>query len=192
MGDIYDVFMMFSCSLTMSDTNEGQGRWLPLSIVMTMLLYSIELRSEDHDNQCRSAVDKNMSLHRFRNCSLIRNHQIVVDDLWVRDGKIIDPEKIFFDEKILANVEYDCRGILIAPGYIDLQINGAFGNDFSTPTEKNEDILFEVAQKLTSHGVTAFTPTVVSSDPATYKAVLPKYKRRRGSAKDGATILGRW
>jgi N-acetylglucosamine-6-phosphate deacetylase len=38
--------------------------------------------------------------------------------------KIVDPEKVFFDEKISADVQIDCKGALIAPGFIDLQING--------------------------------------------------------------------
>lgn len=132
-----------------------------------------------------------MTLHRFRNCILMRNHALIVDDLWVRDGKIINPEEIFFVEKRQADVDYDCRGALIAPGYIDLQINGAFGHDFSSADEASEEMLQTVAKLLTSHGVTAFAPTIVSSDAETYKTVLPKYKRRVGSAEYGATILGK-
>lgn len=132
-----------------------------------------------------------MTLHRFRNCTLIRNHALIVDDLWVRHGKIINPEEIFFLEKRQADVEYDCRGVLLAPGYIDLQINGAFGHDFSSANEASEEMLRTVAKKLTSHGVTAFVPTIVSSDATTYKTVLPKYQRRAGSVEEGATILGK-
>lgn len=132
-----------------------------------------------------------MTLHRFRNCLLMRNHALIVDDLWIRHGKIINPEEIFFVEKRQADVEYDCRGALIAPGYIDLQINGAFGHDFSSANEASEEMLQKVAKLLTSHGVTAFAPTVVSSDAETYKAVLPRYKRQAGSAEYGATILGK-
>lgn len=63
-------------------------------------------------------------LLRFSNCSLLRHHHIICDDLWVRDGKILDPEKVFFDERIRADVIVDCCGLLIAPGFIDVQING--------------------------------------------------------------------
>jgi len=132
-----------------------------------------------------------MTLHCFRNCTLIRDHALIIDDLWIRDGKIINPQEIFFAEKIQADIDYDCQGVLIAPGYIDLQINGAFGHDFSSADEASEEMLRKVAKQLTSHGVTAFAPTVVSSDEETYKTVLPQYKRRAGSANEGATILGR-
>lgn len=63
-------------------------------------------------------------LIQFRNCRLVRNHGLVVDDLWVRDGKIINPESVFFDERRQADVQIDCKNAIIAPGFIDLQING--------------------------------------------------------------------
>lgn len=61
---------------------------------------------------------------QFKNCQLLRDHKIVTLDLWVRNGKIIDPEKIFFDEQVFANRIIDCNDAIIAPGFIDLQING--------------------------------------------------------------------
>lgn len=61
---------------------------------------------------------------QFKNCRLIRNHQLIVDDFWVRNGKIIDPEKVFFDLKIKSHKQIDCDGAIIAAGFIDLQING--------------------------------------------------------------------
>lgn len=54
----------------------------------------------------------------------MRDGQIIKEDLWVRDGRIIDPEILFYDEKISSDVKISCYGNLIAPGYIDLQING--------------------------------------------------------------------
>lgn len=66
------------------------------------------------------------TLIQFKNCRILRNHKIIKDDLWVRAGKIIDPEGIFFDEKTPAAVKFDCKGSILAPGYIELQINGEF------------------------------------------------------------------
>lgn len=63
-------------------------------------------------------------LLKFFNCSLLRDHKVIVDDLWVRNGKILDPKKIFYDEQALADVRIDCGGLLLAPGFIDAQING--------------------------------------------------------------------
>ena len=69
-------------------------------------------------------LDKRSSLQQFCNCQILRNSQILKEDLWVRDGKVINPEKIFYDEKVVPDLVFDCRGSLISPGYIDLQMNG--------------------------------------------------------------------
>lgn len=46
------------------------------------------------------------------------------EDLWVREGRILDPEKLFFDEQGYADKHVNCEGSIIAPGFIDVQING--------------------------------------------------------------------
>lgn len=63
-------------------------------------------------------------LIQFTNCRLVRDHQLIRDDLWIRNGRIINPEPVFFDEKKQAHKKYDCNNAIIAAGYIDLQING--------------------------------------------------------------------
>jgi len=65
-------------------------------------------------------------LLQFTNCRLVRGHRIIQDDLWVRDGRIVNPEPVFFDEQVKSHCRIDCGGAIIAPGYIDLQINGEF------------------------------------------------------------------
>jgi hypothetical protein len=47
------------------------------------------------------------NLIKFKNCRILRNHKIIKEDLWVRSGKIIDPEKVFFDEKRQAHLVSD-------------------------------------------------------------------------------------
>lgn len=66
---------------------------------------------------------------KFHNCFLLRDGEIVKEDLWTCGGKIVNPEPIFFDKKDSADVRVDCRGLLIAPGFIDVQVNG---NDLLT------------------------------------------------------------
>lgn len=63
-------------------------------------------------------------LYQFINCNILRDHKIIREDIWVRNGKIVDPEKIFYDEKISADIKIDCCKKLIAPGFIEIQING--------------------------------------------------------------------
>lgn len=60
-----------------------------------------------------------------RNCSsFILCGSSVREDLWVREGKILNPEKLFFDEKGSADIQLNCKDSIIAPGFIDVQING--------------------------------------------------------------------
>lgn len=51
--------------------------------------------------------DPPLKLVRFHNCRILRGHKIIREDLWVRAGKIIDPEKVFFDEKRRAHLVSD-------------------------------------------------------------------------------------
>lgn len=73
---------------------------------------------------CYSGMKSDKMLLQFKNCKILRDHAIISEDFWVRNGKIVDPEKVFFDEKISADVQIDCKGAFISPGFIDLQING--------------------------------------------------------------------
>lgn len=68
--------------------------------------------------------DNQPKLYQFRNCRLLRDSKIITDDLWVRDGKIIDPRIIFWEEQVKADVQIDCNNVIICPGFIDVQING--------------------------------------------------------------------
>ena len=63
-------------------------------------------------------------LFHFKNCRVLRDHEIVTDDLWVREGKIVDPRKLFWEEKSEADIQVDCHNLIISPGFIDVQING--------------------------------------------------------------------
>lgn len=53
----------------------------------------------------------------------------------------------------------NATGLTAVPGFIDLQINGAFGLDFTT----DPAMLWAVATQLPHYGVTAFLPTLASS-----------------------------
>lgn len=61
---------------------------------------------------------------KFFNCNILRDGKILAHDLWVENGQIADPEIIFYDKKKIPDIEIDCLGSLITPGFIDLQING--------------------------------------------------------------------
>jgi N-acetylglucosamine-6-phosphate deacetylase len=53
----------------------------------------------------------------------------------------------------------DATGLILAPGFIELQINGAFGDDFTD----DPAAIWQVAGKLPRYGVTSFLPTMITS-----------------------------
>lgn len=72
----------------------------------------------------------------------------------------------------------------IAPGFIDLQINGADGYDFTIDPASVEP----VAASLPRYGVTAFLPTLITSPLDTYPQRLTTLMA--AAPPGGATVLG--
>ena len=80
----------------------------------------------------------------------------------------------------------DAAGRLLAPGFIDLQINGAFGLDFTAAPET----IWEVGARLSQYGVTAFLPTIITSPLATVAAAQRVLQAGPPPGYAGATPLG--
>jgi N-acetylglucosamine-6-phosphate deacetylase len=77
----------------------------------------------------------------------------------------------------------DCLGQILSPGFIDVQLNGAFGVDFLC-IGKDENALaakdvLNVAQRLVATGTTSFCPTMVSSSSATYRSAIKTIGKAR-------------
>ena len=53
----------------------------------------------------------------------------------------------------------DAAGLTLVPGFIDLQLNGAFGHDFTA----DPSTIWEVAAGLPRYGLTTFLPTIITS-----------------------------
>jgi N-acetylglucosamine-6-phosphate deacetylase len=119
-----------------------------------------------------SASDK---IYKIINARLLLNHEIVENSyLWFQNGKIIHPQNLFFSARRDADEIIDAKGLLVAPGFIDTQINGAYGIDFADyeePVEVLQKNIETVAKGLLQYGCTAFCPTVVSSSAAVYEKV---------------------
>ena len=56
----------------------------------------------------------------------------------------------------------DAGGGLVTPGFLDLQLNGALGDDFTVAPET----IWRVAAALPRWGVTSFLPTIITSPAA--------------------------
>ena len=80
----------------------------------------------------------------------------------------------------------DATGLTVIPGLVDLQVNGAAGLDIT----ETPDRLWDVAAALPAYGVTAFAPTVITSDSATRDDALAALAAGPPAGWSGAVPLG--
>lgn len=80
----------------------------------------------------------------------------------------------------------DADGLVVLPGLLDLQVNGAGGVDVTATPER----LWEVGTTLASYGVTAFLPTVITSDPTARASALTTLAAGPPPGWAGALPLG--
>jgi N-acetylglucosamine-6-phosphate deacetylase len=85
-------------------------------------------------------------------------------DVVVAGGRITGPTGALVPEAPTLAAE----GLLVAPGLIDLQCNGAVGIDLATEPER----LWEMAAALPRWGVTAWLPTIVTGPPEVRRRAL--------------------
>lgn len=116
-------------------------------------------------------------LKRFFNGKILRDHTVKEEELWVLDGKIVEPNS-------KADESIDVEGLLVAPGFIDLQINGAFGHDFTSNPESAD----KIASQLPRYGVTSFLPTLVSCEQSSYPFLISQLQPK--TVPNSAEILG--
>ena len=110
---------------------------------------------------------------KFTNCRLVRGSSLVEQDLWIDSlsGKILKDQEAFYELHLSPDEIIDLGGRIVAPGMIDVQLNGAHGFDFSVPCDTKEEYdegLRMVNRGLARTGVTSYLPTVVSSTPEVY------------------------
>jgi N-acetylglucosamine-6-phosphate deacetylase len=79
----------------------------------------------------------------------------------------------------------DGRGLIVAPGFVDLQCNGAYDIDLTAEPER----MWDLAARLPSQGVTSFLPTLVSCPSRTIERALAAWRNRPAGFR-GAEPLG--
>src|SRR5215216_1016496 len=118
--------------------------------------------------------------------------QIVTDyEVWpegtllLGDGAIADVSP---DDSLVADAHevHDYDESLILPGFVDLQVNGAFGVDVASESPR----LPELSEALLSTGITSYLPTVISSPEGLYEEALPAIGAAAGGSSPGAEPLG--
>lgn len=106
--------------------------------------------------------------------------------VFIKDGRI---EAIAASADLRAPrgiPELDASDLILAPGYIDLQLNGAFGHDFTADPTR----IWEVAARLPQFGVTSFLPTVITAPTARIEAAQMVLQNERPLGFRGAEPLG--
>jgi len=132
-------------------------------------------------------------LIHFTNCRLAIGSELRQQDLWVNasTGKIVDAQAAFYNRGATSLQKIDLEGRILAAGFIECQLNGGYGFDFSVPSDKYVEEFQSVNRKLVQTGVTSYLPTLTSQRPEVYKKVLPllapRSKREPGA---GAEPLG--
>jgi N-acetylglucosamine-6-phosphate deacetylase len=103
------------------------------------------------------------------------------------EGSIVDvsPDDSLAGE---ADEVHEYPDSLILPGFVDLQMNGAFGVDVASEPYR----LAELSEALLSSGTTSYLPTIISSPESLYEQVLPQVgpTGTSGGAFSGAEVLG--
>ena len=134
------------------------------------------------------------SLLRFTNAllhtgglDLLASHDLVVD---VDHGvivRIVPAETATFDCS-----SFDCGGRILSPGFVDVQLNGAFGVDFSNAASLTSAAVQECSSRLLSTGVTSYCPTLVSLSPEEYERIIPLFREHLSSPAvlSQAKVLG--
>jgi N-acetylglucosamine-6-phosphate deacetylase len=117
----------------------------------------------------------------------------------VTDYEVWSEGTVLFAEGAIADVSrddsladeadevYDYPYSLILPGFVDVQVNGAFGVDVASEPSR----LPELSRRLLSTGTTAYLPTVISSPEGLYEEALPQIGSSAAAAGPArAEVLG--
>ena len=83
---------------------------------------------------------------------------------------------------------HDAReGIFIAPGFIDLQVNGFAGVDYNSPSASPDEIARSI-RAMFSTGVTRFFPTVITGSPEDMLGALRNLAHAREALAEGPAM----
>ena len=100
------------------------------------------------------------------------------------------PVQVTFDTAISAiEAGSYSGGLYLAPGFIDLQVNGFLGVDFNDPKCTQEQIARSI-RGLFATGVTRFYPTVITGSPADMLGALRNLRCAKEMLPEGAAIDG--
>ncbi|MCH7402000.1 N-acetylglucosamine-6-phosphate deacetylase [Belliella kenyensis] len=104
----------------------------------------------------------------------------------------LKPVRIEVVEELISNVvdiEDEKSEYFVAPGMIDLQINGFNGMDFNTKSLKVEDVI-EVTKSLWKIGVTSYLPTIITNSDANIEKSIQTILNAINNKENKESIAG--
>jgi len=103
--------------------------------------------------------------------------------LVIHNGKIIEIADVApIDADII-----DAKGLIVAPGFVDVHIHGSRGADVMDGTV---DAIKTISSGIVQYGTTSFLPTTMTMDRAAVYKALEAVRRLQGEALAGAEVLG--
>lgn len=125
-----------------------------------------------------SVPNRRSGVVKFTNCLLAKHAGLVHEDLWVSSvtGKILNGQEILYGHLTAPDHIVDLGGRILSPGLIDVQLNGAYGFDFSVIPQDGSMAygkgVQQVNRNLVRGGVTSYLPTLTSQPPDVYHKVF--------------------
>jgi N-acetylglucosamine-6-phosphate deacetylase len=112
---------------------------------------------------------------KFVNGKILRAGSLVEGDVWISSatGLILDSQSTFYESHTKPDRVVDLQGKILSPGFIDVQLNGGHGVDFSIPRPDFAERLSDVNRRFAAAGVTSYLPTVISQKASVYQQVIP-------------------
>ena len=101
----------------------------------------------------------------------------------IEDGKI---KSVSNTEPVKANESFDWGERIITPGWIEVQINGAYAEDFT----EDPTCLWNVTAKLTQLGITTCLPTIITSPADVTEAALKTWQAGPADDYKGSKVPG--
>lgn len=118
------------------------------------------------------------------NAQVLFRGQFVPAVIAIQSGKIA--EVYDRDDFPISVPRLDAGGGFVAPGLVEIQINGAFGEDFT----RDPHTIWSVGKRLGRYGVTSFLPTIITSPLDTIHTAQDVLLNGRPQDYHGAEPLG--
>ncbi|KAH7107077.1 Metallo-dependent hydrolase [Auriculariales sp. MPI-PUGE-AT-0066] len=125
----------------------------------------------------------------FTNCLLVQEDgTLAKKDLWIdeREGTIVSAQRVFYEKLKRPSRIVDLGGLILSPGLIDIQINGAYSFDFSV--YEDDDDAYRAGLNMISTRIVETGVTRCTQDRTLYPKLLSLLAPMH--APNGAELLG--